>query len=79
MAVGACVEAEDAPDAFHGFTFSNLVDRAWLFGGMPVGNSERRSGASSLHSEIMTGHDRHPGQHRIELGAVLFRLRSFPR
>ncbi|KAK3997218.1 hypothetical protein QBC44DRAFT_377111 [Cladorrhinum sp. PSN332] len=30
----------DAPLVHHGFMFSNLIDRAWLFGGHPVGRNE---------------------------------------
>ncbi|KAK4449015.1 hypothetical protein QBC34DRAFT_438781 [Podospora aff. communis PSN243] len=29
----------DAPVMYHGFMFSNLVDRAWLFGGKPARNA----------------------------------------
>ncbi|KAK0624116.1 hypothetical protein B0T14DRAFT_583313 [Immersiella caudata] len=29
---------QEAPVVYHGFMFSNLVDRAWLFGGKPVRN-----------------------------------------
>ncbi|KAK5660025.1 hypothetical protein OQA88_13493 [Cercophora sp. LCS_1] len=36
---GSATSAE-APIVYHGFMFSNLVDKAWLFGGHPVGEPE---------------------------------------
>ena len=36
------------PTVTHGFTFSNLVDRAWLFGGKPVGNGTPTAMANDI-------------------------------
>ncbi|KAM7208347.1 hypothetical protein V8F20_001325 [Naviculisporaceae sp. PSN 640] len=35
------IEKTTAPAVYHGFAFSNLVDRAWLFGGAPVDPNAR--------------------------------------
>ncbi|KAK4213352.1 hypothetical protein QBC37DRAFT_423209 [Rhypophila decipiens] len=33
---GPTPASDDSPAVYHGFAFSNLIDRAWLFGGRPV-------------------------------------------